>query len=229
MEYLPNQSTKRSPIENIVLIGIFIFLLIGLTLAHLDHHYFKHQFVTEDGLIETLTVCALLMSASVYLIRITGIRKQNGGLFLIMMCLSFLVFFFAAGEEISWGQRIFNIQSHEFFMQNNAQQETNFHNLVVNGTKINKLVFSKILMLVAAFYLLILPALYTRKNGIRKWADKLGIPIPQRYQIIAFLIFLTMTELTFSSKKGELLEFFGTFLLFLIVTYPKNKQIFQRG
>lgn len=32
-------------------------------------------------------------------------------------------------EEISWMQRIANVESSEFFLENNAQGETNFHNL----------------------------------------------------------------------------------------------------
>lgn len=42
-----------------------------------------------------------------------------------------LFFFFIAGEEISWGQRIFNIATPESLAEANAQQETNLHNLVI--------------------------------------------------------------------------------------------------
>ena len=40
-----------------------------------------------------------------------------------------LIFIFGAGEEISWGQRIFNVESSEYFLENNAQGETNLHNM----------------------------------------------------------------------------------------------------
>lgn len=36
---------------------------------------------------------------------------------------------FVAGEEISWGQRIFNIENTAFFEENNMQQEITLHNL----------------------------------------------------------------------------------------------------
>ena len=36
---------------------------------------------------------------------------------------------YVAGEEISWGQRLFDIQTPEFFNEHNLQQETNLHNL----------------------------------------------------------------------------------------------------
>ena len=37
--------------------------------------------------------------------------------------------FFIAGEEISWGQRIFEVASPEYFLSTNKQLETNLHNL----------------------------------------------------------------------------------------------------
>ncbi|MDP1624713.1 MAG: hypothetical protein Q8L64_02980 [bacterium] len=40
-----------------------------------------------------------------------------------------LLFLFGGGEEISWGQRIFNIQTPEALAGINAQEETNIHNI----------------------------------------------------------------------------------------------------
>ena len=42
-----------------------------------------------------------------------------------------LLFFFGAGEEISWGQRIFGIQTPQSLAQVNKQDELNLHNLTV--------------------------------------------------------------------------------------------------
>ena len=38
--------------------------------------------------------------------------------------------FLASMEEISWGQHIFHFESSEYFLKENLQQETNFHNLM---------------------------------------------------------------------------------------------------
>lgn len=38
--------------------------------------------------------------------------------------------FYVTMEEISWGQRLFNLSTPEFFEQHNIQKETNFHNLL---------------------------------------------------------------------------------------------------
>jgi hypothetical protein len=40
-----------------------------------------------------------------------------------------IVFFFGFGEEISWGQRIFNVQTPEMLKQVNYQEEINIHNM----------------------------------------------------------------------------------------------------
>lgn len=40
-----------------------------------------------------------------------------------------LFFFFGGGEEISWGQRIFNVQTPEALAEINAQEELNVHNI----------------------------------------------------------------------------------------------------
>jgi hypothetical protein len=47
-----------------------------------------------------------------------------------------LLFLFGAGEEISWGQRIFNIQTPDALSAINQQNETNVHNISLGGFKI---------------------------------------------------------------------------------------------
>ena len=42
-----------------------------------------------------------------------------------------LLFFFGAGEEISWGQRIFNVATPQVLLPVNAQEELNIHNLSI--------------------------------------------------------------------------------------------------
>ena len=38
---------------------------------------------------------------------------------------NFIAFFFVAGEELSWGQRIIGIETTEYFKENNVQEELN--------------------------------------------------------------------------------------------------------
>ena len=56
-----------------------------------------------------------------------------------------LIFFMAAGEEVSWGQRIIGWESGEFFLQHNKQEETNLHNLMVGDVHLTKSLFGPVL------------------------------------------------------------------------------------
>ena len=137
-------------------------------------------------------------------------------------------FFFGAGEEIFWGQRIFNIESSEFFSQNNAQGETNLHNLVVNDTKLNKVIFGRGIGILMFLYLAVVIPLYKRKEGVKLFLDKFAVPIAQNYQIAAYVLLLVLIQvLMASSKKGEMLEFAGSIIFLLNVAYPYNKENFE--
>jgi len=70
------------------------------------------------------------------------------------------VFLFAAFEEISWGQRILNLQTIEYFSANN-QNETNFHNLPLVQPILNKLYF--MVGFLGAFLWMMLPKPKTQK------------------------------------------------------------------
>ena len=214
-------------IEGITLAFIAIITLTGFVLSYMDHVFFKETFVTEDGFTEWLTVIALVMTMIVCFRRVWILRHHRSATFLAITALVGFIFMFGAGEEISWGQRIFNIESSEFFKEHNAQGEMNLHNLVVKDTKINKLVFGKILGILLLIYLAVICPLYKKNQKARKIADQLAIPIATRYQTIAYVLILILVQvLMVSSKKGELLEFSISFMFFLNVTFPYNRSLF---
>ena len=138
-----------------------------------------------------------------------------------------LLFFFGAGEEISWGQRIFGIESSEYFKENNAQQETNLHNMVVGDTKINKLVFSQILTIVLVIYLIILPILYRKVKVIKNLVNNFAVPIAQLQHILAFILATGFLAFIPSNKKWELYELAFAVIFLLIYLYPYNKEVYK--
>ena len=138
-----------------------------------------------------------------------------------------LVFLFGAGEEISWGQRIFKVESSEYFLENNAQGETNLHNMVVDGKKINKIIFSQLLTAVLVLYLLITPFLYRKFEPIKKLADSFAIPIVKWHQTIAFLICTGLLIFMGSDRKWELYELAFGVIFLLIFLKPFNKKIYS--
>lgn len=133
--------------------------------------------------------------------------------------------FFGAGEEISWGQRIFHIESSKFFNENNSQKETNLHNMIVDGVKLNKLIFSNLLSIIFSIYFLILPILWRKNNFIKKTINQFGIPIANNYQVIIFMISSLIIILSISNeRKWEIWEYTFALTMFLIVLNPLNKK-----
>lgn len=219
---------KPGKIELITLAICTIVLSVGYFLFYTSVPQFE-KFVQEDGIAEWLTVAGLLSGSVVCFSRILKLFSKKSKWFLFVTLCIGLFLFFAAGEEVSWGQRIFGIQTPEYFEKHNSQQEMNLHNLVVDGVKLNKLIFSFILVTALCIFLAIVPLLYQKNNTIRKLINASGIPVPQLYQVIGFLLVFILTSLIPHGKQAELLECDGALLFFLIVLYPKNKEIFIPG
>ena len=87
--------------------------------------YFNNTCTGEDQTVEYGTAIMLLCVSLLCLFRLFTMSKGKSITWKIGVFLFSLLFLFGAGEEISWGQRIFGIESGEYFMQNNAQKETN--------------------------------------------------------------------------------------------------------
>lgn len=219
---------KLNKIESILFTFIFSFLLIGFALAHLDLLLYEGSFVREDGPVEWLTVLALMLGAITCFVRCFKLKKQRSLIFLLALFGLGCLFIFGAGEEISWGQRIFGINSPHFFIEHNSQQELNVHNLILSGVKINKLFFGTLLGIAVATYLLILPFMYKKGMFINDWVNKLAIPVPRYRHTIAYALLFFICEMIPSGKSGEMLEFGGCFIFVLILWFPQNKQLFTK-
>jgi len=217
----------KKKIEFCVPVLITITAFIGVYIARVAPSFFIEVLTHEDGLLEWLQVVALSLGMVVSLVRVVRLRKRKPPIFLLMTFGLALVFFFGAGEEISWGQRLFKIESTNYFASNNSQGETNFHNLMIDGVYINKLVFGKLLGVAIAFYLLILPMLYLKISKLKTIIDKFAVPIPRFHHFVVLLLVFIAAELTLSSKKGELIEFGGTWVFFLLTLNPYNKAIYE--
>ena len=211
---------------DLLVLGVFaIALLTGLVLFYMDLPAFT-AYIDEDGIVEWATVIGLLACAFISIKRFFLLRKQKKKLFLTFLLLTALVFVFGAGEEISWGQRLFNLQSSKFFVEHNTQQEINFHNLVFGGLKLNKLIFSLLLSVCVCFFLFVLPILYRKSKKIKNFAASLAIPVPRNYQIFAYVILFIVIGIIDDSRKWELVEMGGALLFWTIFQNPLNREDF---
>lgn len=220
---------KITIIEYLVLAFISIIVIIGLIASRVNLQWFEQVYVVEDGFVENLTLWPLLCSIGVGIFYLKNLSKNRSAWFSVIVVFAIVFSFFVAGEEISWGQRIFHVQSSEFFKKNNAQAETNLHNLVVDGKKVNKIIFSQLLTVCIAFYLLILPYFYRKKQSWKKFIDYVGIPVPRLYQIIACILLFILISLIPSGKNAEILEAGITHIFFLIFVFPENIHVFRKN
>jgi hypothetical protein len=116
----------------------------------------------------------------------------------------------AALEEISWFQRILNVQSSEFFVANNRQGETNLHNLAVGSGSLHKNVLLKLIFIAGITHNLILPLAARFKPGVRRWVESLGLYLPPLSASIVYLVLVALSHLLIDHpRKGELGEMFG--------------------
>jgi hypothetical protein len=107
-------------------------LAVLITAAFVDPPFF-HLMLAKDvdgGIVEHATVVVLIPGIAAGFAAFFFHRRQLPGAWLgwwILIWTLACVYF--AGEEISWGQWIFNWETPDFIEQLNTQQETNLHNM----------------------------------------------------------------------------------------------------
>lgn len=227
-------SPRINTLEQVVLAYVVLFCVLGTYLAIFNPAYFHNIYTMEDGIIEWLQFVALATTCFVLVNRLIHFRKKKPRIFLATTLLAALAFFLVAGEEISWGQRLFNIESPQYFLEKNAQQEVNLHNLVVGEKKINRIITNRLIPAAMLIYLLIIIPLYHLNERVRRWCNGWGIPIARNYQIWAYVLLALLVEVLIKSftdapRRGELTEFAGYFIVLLNIIFPYNANAFRQS
>jgi len=112
--------------------GVVVFFLYVLMKWRFpDVFYALDQ---EDGFLEYAQSIFFLSAAvfsalSFYHVMRLRIKKHLQVVWLVLFGLSAVMLFIIAGEEVSWGQRIFNIETPERLSEINQQNETTLHNV----------------------------------------------------------------------------------------------------
>lgn len=210
---------------------VLVTLIVGLVFVALGGYYnstsqdLLTRFTKEDGFVEWLQFL-VFSSASIFMFFVTYERIKRGESLLRLENLGIFalgfVFLFGSLEEISWFQRIADIQAGDFFLQNNKQAETNLHNLKVGDVGINKLIFGKILFICLISHNVFAPLLSIKKPKIREWIEHKGFFLPP-LALVAVYIFLALVIETVVShrREKELLELVGAlhYLAAIFMTY----------
>ncbi len=148
----------------------------------------------EDGFYENIGALFFLLTAITFFLlaakpkRFLSENKRFKNIKrFYFMGLAFL-FLFAFGEEISWGQRIFNYATPEALKKINAQEEFNIHNIQVfhgrteDGVE-KKGIFAlftmhRLFYIAFLTYLFIIPLLTKLNGNFKAFINKRGLPLP---------------------------------------------------
>ena len=218
---------KMSVSVKILWLWFWAMLALGVFWGFTQPDFFTNQFMQEDGFIEYSTVVLLLASVVLVFFRWKKFRSTQTWKFTLVSWLIIVTFLFVAGEEVSWGQRIFNLETTDYFKEHNTQEELNLHNLMVGDVKINKLIFGLILTTAILIYTVLVPILYTRFTGIKRLLDAWYIPVPSWRQSISYVVLMILITIIPASKNWELLEFGSVLIFFLILLNPRNKAVLE--
>lgn len=195
----------------------------------------------EDGIIENLTALSFFLTAIIFLILFIRTRAW-------ILLFFVLAFVFGAGEEISWGQRLFGFETPESIQNVNAQREFNLHNLNVfnsvdeDGHKqgISRFLgFNFLFFMFCLAYGIALPIIMGI-GFVKNIVERIKLPVPPLilgvFFLINYLLFkgisvLNVVEgstLHFSSVIDESKEL-GWAFIFLLIAFAFLKVIKKPG
>jgi hypothetical protein len=143
----------------LLLVAFDILLYAAAPVAH-------WRFNVEDSFVENVTFFAFLLAGGYML---ASLKARDGRMWYALLAAGCLL---VAGEEVSWGQRLFEIPTPPELWSLNRQHELNLHNIA----GVHEHVKSVGLTLILAFTV-VLPALYRFSAAARRRIDAWRIPL----------------------------------------------------
>ncbi len=223
-----------------------ITALLVVSISYSVYLFFNAETVAflekEDGLFEWLTFGFFFLAFT-----IAGfLFRKSGNIFILLLA---LVFFFAAGEEISWGQRIIGFETPAKISQVNLQHEFNIHNLTTfSTTKAEgdvKHGLERLLELNFLFRLftigfgIVLPFFAYQVNAVDRFVKFIHLPVPPLsigiFFFINWVIFWCIhkymhVQENITMRHSEVYESLAAFILLIIMFYFlfKGKFLFKK-
>lgn len=185
------------PLKLFSLIGFPLLVALFALIYWLDPSLYI-DLLNEDRIAEWLTFSLLLFAG--FLAIDIGVQIRHYERIFHWFFFAFALFcIFAAFEEISWGERVFDIHPPEFFFEESDQQEISFHNILQQQVPIK----TKTLVGLGLFLYGVLLPLLTRIGRVRQWVDKLRIVVPPFFLLPGFLLAaLLMIDIPSGWKKN---------------------------
>ena len=204
----------------VVALGV---LAISVGVHLWDPIFFVIPYASEDGVLEYATIVFLALSGIILLFNAAALWRRGVAFGAALTVIYALVFFFGAGEEMSWGQRIFGWESGDYFQENNFQGETNLHNLVVGSSHLAETLFGNVLTAAILLYLVVLPPLYPRLAWLQRLMDRLVVPVPWLRHGIVTVVASLVIALMDQERKWEVYELIFSLLMVSVFLSPQNR------
>lgn len=167
----------------------------------------------EDQLVEWLTAVFLFGASVLSFIVFFKLKDHKSRLFFLLFAIFCLL---SALEEISWGQRVFNIASNDFFIENSSQGEINVHNVFQKWfDMMTKHVAGVVLVIYGAF----LPYLAEKIPALKRIFNNSIFLLPPPHLILSFIIAGIMMFDRPTGFEEELGEFFFSVCFFLFILF----------
>ena len=175
-------------------VAAFAYVAFCLWFAANRHEAYREA-MQEDRLVEWASVFVFAAAGVTQLIH--AVRRRRPFDLLVALFLLFV-----AGEEMSWGQRLFGLTPPSYFLEHNTQQEMNLHNFgtVFGGPK-------GPFTLVLIGYAVLLPLVALVDVG-RKLLNRIGATPPPLASIpwfIAAIVLFMWYPVSFTGEWNELL------------------------
>ena len=207
---------KLFPIKLSIYLLIYLIIFFTHLIIHLNANNIFNQTMKEDGFLEWATVgVAILAMILFFFASAFGVR-----------CAFFLGIFWLifAMEEISWGQRILEIESPPLVEKYNYQEELNFHNFL--NPIISHLYFIFFLTITSVFTSFRNARLFSLLYSLK--SVSFVMKVGDRYNIAVILIFCTLASLAYfdlAEFLEEQLALIGLILSFIILRELKLKKL----
>ena len=226
--YLSRILHEIQELKSYILI-VLIFLVLSYSTYLVFDEKTLNNLTNEEGLFENLTAICFIIAA-IFFFR-TYLLSRN--FFFLFLC---VIFVLGAGEELSWGQRIFNLKTPDFLNEINEQGEINFHNIYLVNAK-SKYGVAKLLTiefqykLFWLFYCVILPFGVFFMESLSLLTQKIRLPVPPISLGIFFFINWIIFRITLSfllppnmssqyyGGMNELRECVSAFLFMMLSIY----------
>jgi hypothetical protein len=200
------------------------------------------QLVKEDSVLETIGVLSLFAAAAMFIVAYVRSgraphRAYHTRLRRLVYIALVVLLLFGAGEEISWGQRLFHIETPEALGEVNVQDELNVHNLMLFGIDFGGWM-RRLFTLFWFGFVLFVPliaafserarALFDRVMPVVPWP--LGLPMVLNYVALrAVPIFSPESLIHYHYTTVEIYEMNSEVLLLIVAAFVALYMLRPRG